>query len=120
MACPRKLRLRLSPGKIKKSHRFNCPKKRAYESEANAWVRISKFARKQGRDFGDITPYLCSWCERWHIGHKPAHPYADDCEPDPVTLEWIVENSWKLWQKATGTYMVEPGYDRSTGHYRQR
>lgn len=44
--------------------------KRAYASRA-AGKSAAKLLQKRG--YGNMRPYQCPQCDRWHIGHQKAH-----------------------------------------------
>jgi hypothetical protein len=96
-------------------HSYSCFRKVKYPSEAAAWIPVHKLR--------GITPYKCLQCGEWHLDHsRLTRPSFD--EYAGVNLDRhlhitliLVEEGWKLWQKAMGYYEPEPGYDVRTGHY---
>jgi hypothetical protein len=56
-------------GSKRRLRRKGCESKRRYVSMGEAQVEANR-ARVERRE-QDIEPYLCDFCNGWHIGHRP-------------------------------------------------
>lgn len=46
-----------------------CTRKVAHRSRSHAWIAIWSLILRDRADVGELTPYACDLCDRWHVGH---------------------------------------------------
>ena len=95
--------------------RRSCFFKLSYETEGAAWIAVRRTVELPNRAdktdaFGlrPLQPYLCPFCLKWHLGHKPLAAmtkveryvyWANQELDDARNIEWINDWAWRMWMK---------------------
>ena len=77
-------------------YKTQCFGKKAYPKHANAGYALS-WLRKRLEDAKNQEPYLCAWCEQWHLGHKSNNPELEE-QRKAERLAAIKDDGWRMYR----------------------